>query len=116
MKGDQASKPLHFDDNDFESVSRDATALSYRVGFCDYLSNAHLGVLDEFDDLNRKALRMVPPEHLERLQGIERRLRSRINLLRAALKGTLGRCNYLSKRGKAQVDHVCSVAHPRSTN
>ena len=99
-------RPVHHNNIDFERISRGVTKYAYGVGFCEYLINTHLPVLDEFETINQRAMASASEEERGRLRVNDNRLRTQISLLRGTLKGCLARTDFLSKRAQSQVQNV----------
>jgi hypothetical protein len=99
-----------YDTIDFNRVTSDLTSLSYKQAYCEYISNIHLPMINDFDRINRSFVETAPSELKSRLEEVYRRLYIEDEFLRSSLTGTLHRAQYLSKRCQAQVQTVSAAA------
>ena len=95
---------------DFDPLCKELTSVLAKTAYSEFVCNVHLPTLDELDDIN-DILVAATDTDAKRMELAARRLRERNERLRATVKGTLLRAQYLSKRAQALLQTVrsCNV-------
>ena len=95
---------------DFDPVYKELASVLAKTACSEFVCNVHLPTLDELDDIN-DVLVAATDTDAKRMELAARRLRERNECIRATLKGTLLRAQYLSKRAQALLQTVrsCNV-------
>jgi hypothetical protein len=95
-----------YDSINFDDITASLTSLTSKLAYVEYMCEIHLPMLDSFDSINKRILKIFPENTRRIAEEAEFYLRTESSLLRSSLQATYSRAKYLSKRGQVQVQTV----------
>ena len=93
------------DNVDFDPVYKELTSVLAKTAYSEFVCSVHLPTLDDLDDINQMLVAATDTD-VTRMKLAAEKLRERNEYIRATLKGTLLRAQYLSKRAQALLQTV----------
>jgi hypothetical protein len=93
------------DNVDFDPVYKELTSVLAKTAYSEFVCSVHLPTLDDLDNINQMLVAATGTD-VTRMKLAAHQLRERNEYIRATLKGTLLRAQYLSKRAQALLQTV----------